>query len=78
MKQMIAKSRKEAYEIFDQETGKRIGNLVKTRRAAERMVTMIHKKTRRYPDYRPVEVIPGQKIATIAGQIDVSELRRWG
>lgn len=42
------------YEIYDQETGKRIGNTVKTTRAAERMVTLIHKKTGRFPDYRPV------------------------
>ena len=43
------------YEIYDQETGKRIGNTVKTTRAAERMVTLIHKKTGRCPDYRPVK-----------------------
>jgi len=49
------------YEIFDQETGKRIGNLVKTRRAAERMVTMIHKKTGRYPDYRSVKDVMKKK-----------------
>ena len=46
------------YEIYDQETGKRIGNTVKTTRAAARMVTLIHKKTGRYPDYRPVKENP--------------------
>jgi len=43
------------YEIYDQETGKRIGNTVKTSRAAQRMVTLIHKKTGLWQDYRPVK-----------------------
>jgi hypothetical protein len=42
------------YELYNQETGEKIGNLVKTTRAAERIVTLLHKKNGKYPDYRRV------------------------
>lgn len=42
------------YEIIDQETGRRIGRPVKTSRAASRMITILQRKTGKYPDYRKI------------------------
>lgn len=53
------------YEIYDQQTGKRIGNLVKTTRAAEARITIIGRKTGQYPDYRKAPIVkaaPAKKL----------------
>lgn len=53
------------YEIIDQETGRRIGRPVKTSRAASRMITILQRKTGKYPDYRKIPKSLCPELSTI-------------
>lgn len=55
------------YEIYDQETGERIGKPVSTTRAAQRLVTLIHQKTGLWQEYRGIKNAGTVKFAINTG-----------
>lgn len=63
------------YEIYDQETGERIGKPVSTTRAAQRLVTLIHQKTGLWPDYRGIKNAGAVKSAINTG-FDMEQERK--